>query len=142
MKVHILNRAVTLPAEPGENLLKLLQRHGLVNDAPCGGNGTCGKCKVKIVQGSVGNVTPDENGYVLSCKAVVEGNLTVFLPEQIGGGVTEFTEIKKKGERVGLGIALDIGTTTLGACLVQLQTGETLKRCPHLIRKGFAVRMC
>ena len=31
MKVHIVNRAATLTAQPGENLLKLLQRPTLLS---------------------------------------------------------------------------------------------------------------
>ena len=33
-----------LNADEGENLLHVLQQNSLAPDAPCGGNGKCGKC--------------------------------------------------------------------------------------------------
>lgn len=135
-KIVILPQQKIVKAVKGEKLHDVLARAGIYLPAFCGGKGTCGKCKVKILQGNLENVTPDENGYVLSCKAIIKEDLTVFLPEQIGGGLTEFAENTVKGEKSGLGVALDIGTTTLGACLVRLETGETLKKISALNPQG------
>ena len=44
---------VKVQAEQGENLLELAARCGVAIDAPCAGNGTCGKCRVKLISGSV-----------------------------------------------------------------------------------------
>ena len=41
----------TLTAQDGENLLALLRRNGVGIDAPCGGNHTCGKCLVRVLDG-------------------------------------------------------------------------------------------
>ena len=47
--VHLEGRDEQIPAETGERLLSVLQRAGLpVVEAPCGGKGTCGKCRVRI----------------------------------------------------------------------------------------------
>ena len=46
--VHILNSDRKLICQPGENLLQLLQKHALAPDAPCGGKGSCGKCRVTV----------------------------------------------------------------------------------------------
>lgn len=43
------------------NLLHLLQEHDAVISAPCGGNGSCGKCRVFI----------EGHGSVLACKTVI-----------------------------------------------------------------------
>ena len=40
-------------AQPGDNILEIAQKAGVSVDAPCGGNGTCGKCKMRIMAGSV-----------------------------------------------------------------------------------------
>lgn len=40
-----------LYAERGTNLLDLLQNQGLMRENPCGGKGTCGKCRVKVKMG-------------------------------------------------------------------------------------------
>ena len=45
-RVQVEGRILTV--RDGENLLEILRRVGLGPDAPCGGNGTCGKCAVKV----------------------------------------------------------------------------------------------
>ena len=41
----------TLESQYGESLLDLLRRGGFPVSAPCGGNGTCGKCRVRLGDG-------------------------------------------------------------------------------------------
>lgn len=135
-QITVLPQQKTIQAFEGEILLDVLARAKFYLPASCGGNGTCGKCKVKLLHGKVKNALPDKDGYLLSCKAVVDGDLTVFLPFQSGGGVTDFSENALKGEREGFGIALDIGTTTLAACLVCLDTGEILEKVSALNPQG------
>ncbi len=59
--------------------------------APCGGNGTCGKCRVQILQGEMpateadmAHLSPEEvdAGYRLACRAVVAQDLTVRIPQE------------------------------------------------------------
>ena len=69
-EVRVLPDNLTLPVEAGTNLLDALRHAGLQPDAPCGGNGTCGKCKV-IVDGQE----------MLACKTAVDRDMTVCLPE-------------------------------------------------------------
>ena len=128
VKITVLPNNEVIDALIGETLLDALARAKYLITASCGGKGTCGKCKVKIVKGEVDNAKKDENGNVLSCKAIVKENLTVYLLNQSGSGLTRFYESDIKGEKKGLGVALDIGTTTLGACLIALESGETLKK--------------
>ncbi|MDO9122277.1 MAG: ASKHA domain-containing protein [Anaerolineaceae bacterium] len=51
-------RRVTLPA--GANLLQAAREAGLSVNAVCGGNGTCGSCKVKLISGDFSPITPKE----------------------------------------------------------------------------------
>ena len=132
VKVTILPNGEQISATLGEKLLDVLARTKYLITASCGGKGTCGKCKVKLLQGKVNNAEVDENGCVLSCKALLKEDITIYLLNQVGSGLTQFEESKISGEKVGLGVALDIGTTTIGACLVHLQTGETLKKVSSL----------
>ena len=44
---------VVLHASEGDNLLAAAQRANVAIDAPCSGNGACGKCKVKLVSGEL-----------------------------------------------------------------------------------------
>lgn len=51
-------RRLTLPV--GGNLLQAAREAGLSVNAVCGGNGTCGACKVKLINGDFSPVTPKE----------------------------------------------------------------------------------
>lgn len=78
--------------EPGTTLLASVQRiPGIVLDAPCGGSGTCGKCLVEVVSGTLSPMTDQERSLLsrehiekhmrLACQAYVpddEGNSIVL----------------------------------------------------------------
>jgi uncharacterized 2Fe-2S/4Fe-4S cluster protein (DUF4445 family) len=59
---------------PGTTLLEAARLAHVPIDAPCGGNGTCGKCMVRILDGE----TP---GFVQACRTQVHADLTVELPQ-------------------------------------------------------------
>lgn len=77
------------PFTKGTSLLEILQDHGLMIESPCGGKGTCGKCKVAIIHGAVNPPTDEEvnhltdeellQGIRLSCAVTPSGDLTVKL---------------------------------------------------------------
>jgi len=71
----------------GENLLNVARKAGINIDAPCGGKGSCGKCRVIIEKGEVTTqptteLTPEEKamGYYLACATTVESDLEVKVP--------------------------------------------------------------
>lgn len=37
----------------GKSILQILQESGMYVSAPCAGNGTCGKCTVRILEGEL-----------------------------------------------------------------------------------------
>ena len=119
MKVHIINKGITLEAEAGQRLLDVLRNAGVMVDAPCGGKGSCGKCKV-LVDGSE----------VLSCRYMIQKDITVEVPEQKKTTVlTEglsLTVQPDSSDRYCL--AFDLGTTTVVAFLMDGFTGEILSR--------------
>ena len=41
--------SVSIECNPGDNLLEVARRANVAIDAPCSGNGSCGKCRVKIL---------------------------------------------------------------------------------------------
>lgn len=126
-----------LRAKTGETLSEVFAQNGIVLSADCGGKGVCGKCKVKVLQGKVNNAEPDEEGWVLACRAQLCENVTIELPsrsllatfiehnEENAATNTKNGHIKNKKL---FGVALDIGTTTLEAELIDLTTGETLQK--------------
>ncbi|MEW6585863.1 MAG: ASKHA domain-containing protein [Nitrospirota bacterium] len=72
-----------------ETLLQALKRQGIYLVASCGGKGTCGKCRVRIVEGdhrpmATGKLTPQqiESGAVLACQTYAEEDLTIDIPKE------------------------------------------------------------
>lgn len=107
-----------LTAEPDTNLLEALRRAGLGPDAPCGGNGTCGKCRV-IVDGKqcLACQTRVYDGMEVTLKQVAELNVLRSGPEQ-----TVHMEPLKEGCL----LAFDIGTTSVVCFLLDGATGKEL----------------
>ena len=80
--------AVVIEANAGDNLLELARRANVAIDAPCSGNGSCGKCRVKILDGEVESIpsrhiSEEEysQGWRLSCNCKVVGDVTVLVPD-------------------------------------------------------------
>ncbi len=72
----------------GDNLLELARRSNVAIDAPCSGNGSCGKCRVKLVEGELESlksrhISPEEweAGWRLSCNSKVMSDCTIFVPD-------------------------------------------------------------
>ena len=75
---------------PGTTLFSAAHWIGLPIDSTCGGRGTCGKCKVQVLEGGAEITTADrkqlrpielEAGWRLSCQAKVYQDTTVTVPE-------------------------------------------------------------
>lgn len=115
--------------EQGESVLYILRKNGEMIEAPCGGNGTCGKCRIRV-QG--------EADLRMACCLRPQTDMTVWLPypEQEFSAVTEYVDVTghtgmeeaagvQKIESIadGYGIAVDLGTTTLAFSLYRLSDG-------------------
>ncbi len=79
---------VVMEAQIGDNLLELARRSNVAIDAPCSGNGSCGKCRVKLLDGQVETIPSRhisqeefEAGWRLSCNCKVLTDCTVFVPD-------------------------------------------------------------
>ena len=71
-----------------ENLLEVARKTNVAIDAPCSGNGSCGKCRVKLLKGTLNSprtrhITEEEyaEGWRLSCASKVEGDIEVEVPD-------------------------------------------------------------
>lgn len=98
--------------------MEALREAGIPLDAPCGGQGKCGKCAVQ------GN-----GDRLLSCQTAVEGDMTVILPE--GNGLHILLEgvsaaVAMDPVRPGALLAVDIGTTSVVCFLLDGTTGREL----------------
>ena len=79
---------VTIECNAGDNLLELARRANVAIDAPCSGNGSCGKCRVRLVSGELESIKSRhiseeeyEAGWRLSCNSKVVSDCTVFVPD-------------------------------------------------------------
>ena len=79
---------VVMECNAGDNLLELARRGNVAIDAPCSGNGSCGKCRVKLIEGEVDtipsrHITAEEfeAGWRLSCNCKVKTDCVVFVPD-------------------------------------------------------------
>lgn len=89
--VLFLPDKVSTKVEEGENLLNIAAAAGVYIHAFCGGDGICGKCKVKIEEGSVkrGNTgkgkgkVEEGNDFILACQSSVVTDLVVRVPDII-----------------------------------------------------------
>ncbi len=83
-RIRLADSGAVLNAQPGETLLETLERGGYRPDFSCRA-GACATCRLKVLSGKVcasgenNALTPDERarGYVLSCVAEPEGDLTL-----------------------------------------------------------------
>ena len=142
--------------DKGTKLLDALKILGLFMPAPCGGMGKCGKCKVKILRDYSLEATLEEkkllteveinDGYRLACKILLDRNITIIKPAEagiarimtsgIGLDLRQYEKFTSKAQRVkaeyqynflrNLGLALDIGTTTVVLYLSDLKSGKVI----------------
>ena len=79
---------VKIPVSPEETLLDAARKANVAIDAPCSGNGSCGKCRVKLVSGEVEglqttHISNEEyaEGWRLSCCTYARSDVTVQVPD-------------------------------------------------------------
>ena len=71
-----------------EKLLDVARKTNVAIDAPCSGNGSCGKCKVRLLSGTLDSprtrhISEEEyaDGWRLSCCSKVESDVEVEVPD-------------------------------------------------------------
>jgi uncharacterized 2Fe-2S/4Fe-4S cluster protein (DUF4445 family) len=90
----------TVEVPRGTQLLEAARQAGVEMDTPCGGEGSCGRCVVRVDSGDIDTdslgILPKEavdEGYVLACRTVVlDSPLTVEVPEPVGRTGGKFIE--------------------------------------------------
>ena len=129
----------TAHVEVGTSLLQAARQIGILLDVPCGGAGTCGKCRVRIrsghapMDGSVHFLGASEHadGWRLACATPVTEPLEVEVPSAAllhpldtilvdGDPTATHHDPRPSGH---LGVAFDLGTTSVAGTLFDLHTG-------------------
>ncbi len=106
-------------------------------EQPCAGRGTCGKCKVLLESGAAPpdevereNLTPGELavGNRLACRARLSGDAEVTLSPIVvySNKVFRAGNRHRRDKTVPLGLAIDLGSTTVAAFLTMLDNGEVV----------------
>ena len=94
VKIDINNGDKVLDVETGSSLLATLASQKIFLPSACGGGGTCGMCKCRVLSGG-GEILPTEVGFFsrkqiqnnwrLGCQVKVKDNLKIAVPEEILG---------------------------------------------------------
>jgi len=122
----------TIEVKQGVPLREVLHEFGV--EFPCGGRGRCGGCCVKVIAGSlpVGDgeaavLEPEEidDGWRLACRWSAESNLTLEVGQWETVVLADHSSFRFTA-RSGVGVAVDLGTTTLVAQLLDLSSGQVL----------------
>jgi uncharacterized 2Fe-2S/4Fe-4S cluster protein (DUF4445 family) len=76
-----------MQAEEGQSILEIAMRAGVHINASCSGNGVCGKCKIKIAEGTVvSTISPKlsqpeyDEGIRLACQSIINSDVVVEIP--------------------------------------------------------------
>ena len=153
-QVTIKPQDLIVEAKEGEDLLSVQINAGLTPDAPCGGQGTCGKCLVDVLEG-------DAFRTVTACQYPVDRDLVIRLHEKktfhiLESGIRRELGTLEPQISDGYGAAFDIGTTSVVCYLLDLTDGhmaakasmlnpqsqfgaDVISRCEYAMEKGVEV---
>lgn len=118
--------------KPGTALQDVLFEYGV--EFPCGGEGSCGNCRIKLQQGNlaVNDVQRDffsaeeiAEGWRLACQCRVREPVTLEIA-QWEMQILADEEGHQTADRSGYAVAVDLGTTTLVTQLLDLATGNVV----------------
>lgn len=86
------DKAITV--NPGGKLLHVLADQKIYVPSACGGGGSCGQCKLRVLEGG-GDILPTETGFMsrreirsgtrLSCQVAVKQDMKIIVPAEIFG---------------------------------------------------------
>jgi uncharacterized 2Fe-2S/4Fe-4S cluster protein (DUF4445 family) len=132
VRIRLIPLGKEITVKKGTSLIDILHEYGV--EFPCGGKGSCGKCAVKVLQGQI-SADPGHRHTIaklglgsewrLACLSSAEEDLELEVGQfeaMIQADETPFEFIPAEG----FGVALDLGTTSLVAQLVDLNTAKVL----------------
>ena len=122
--IHILPAGIDHSVSSGANLMESLRSAGIFLDAPCGGNGRCGKCIVTV-----------DGVETLACQTTVEQDMQVRIPEEKDLHVMHegiVTDMHMDPLCSGPLLAIDIGTTSVVCFLLDGNSGRELASASSL----------
>ncbi|MBR2560944.1 MAG: DUF4445 domain-containing protein [Eubacterium sp.] len=124
-------------------VLELLQKEGIFLPAACGGRGTCGKCKVRFLSGAPEPVEEEKKkfsleelseGMRLACRCCPSGKFEIEFEhseeaieaESLNVAAQNVLGPADRADGGDMRVAVDIGTTTIAAALLDGRTGDVV----------------
>ena len=150
LKVTFLPENTHVHVLPGTSILEAAGHANIIIETPCGGKGTCGQCRVKVIQNATEpNATERErlsekeiaDGLRLACQAEIKTDMIIDVPAAsrflgqkiLAHGVETACKLEPcvsldPGDSVGrlYGVGFDIGATTIVGTLLDLGRGDSL----------------
>ena len=132
VRVRLEPLAVEIDAPRDALLQPFLAEYGV--EFPCGGEGICGGCSVRALSGwlpitdaDFRHLSPQElvDGWRLACHARAGGPLAIECGQWRMDVLSDVSPLAGAGKH-GLGIAIDLGTTTIAAQMIDMASGEVL----------------
>ena len=90
----VINEDKTLSVPQGASIMSTLTQNGIYLPSACGGKGSCGQCKLQVIEGG-GEILDSErphftrkeikDNWRLGCQCKVKGDLKVKIPETVLG---------------------------------------------------------
>lgn len=110
--VHFKTNSKTVEVVNGTTVLSAARSAGIMIDSPCNGNGTCGKCKVKMVGDFASDIIVKgeaclsaieySKGLVLACCTEIQGDVEIETIERLDN---ESLQILSNGQTVAIELA-------------------------------------
>ena len=121
--IHQKDQTTKVQAAQGELMLDILQREQIPVRTPCGGRGTCRKCRITMTQTNA--VTGQmETVQHRACTTQVMEDCDVWVPDYSSG--YESRSVLEEARQEGLyQAAVDIGTTTVAVTV--LSSGKMIR---------------
>lgn len=124
-----------LEVEQDRILGDVITESGLPLEQPCAGRGTCGLCKILVESGvappdeiELDNLTPGELALDnrLACRARIQEDARVVLSPIVvySNKIFKAGSRHKRERSVPLGLAIDLGSTTVAAFITMLDNGD------------------
>lgn len=130
IRLHPLGKELTVNHKTP--LIDVLHEFGV--EFPCGGKGTCGKCKVRLLEGEIATTENHRqklkqlnlpNDWRLACYSECTDDITLEIDQFNHLILADESEFEFT-PRQGFGIAIDLGTTTVVVQLIDLQTAQVI----------------